>query len=505
MSKKVIIIGSGFGGMSAATYLAKAGFEVTILEKNDWVGGRAQSWSKDGYRFDMGPSWYLLPDQFDRYFADFGHKTSDFYSLKKLSPSYRIYHTDNEIVDVPNNPEDAERFFESIEPGADEKFRKYIKIAEFKYNFAIDKFVYRQFNSVLDFANVDIIKSIFKLDIFSSLENIIYKNFKSPLIRKILGYPAVFLGGWPNRIPAVYSLLNWVDFGLGAWYPQGGFQAVAKGFEKLAREQGVQFVLGDEVVKLNIESNNVKSVETKSGVSYRADIIVTNADYQWVDQNLLGEKYQNYNDKSWDSKYLAASCLNYYIGLDIKLNHVLPHTFFFDEDWDNHGNSVYGAGGGVFLRGDNKRFWPKNPLFYIHVPSMEDREVAPATGEALFILVPVSPGLEDTPEKRKEIFEFVLSKLEKYTGQNLREHIKVYRDYCIKDFQKDYHAYKGNAFGLGQTLFQTASFRPKNYSKKLKNLFFAGQYTLPGTGTSMAMISGKVTADKIIKQFKNAN
>jgi len=502
MSKKAIVIGSGFGGMSAATYLAKAGFEVTILEKNSWVGGRAQSWSKDGFRFDMGPSWYLLPDQFDRYFADFGHKTSDFYQLTKLSPSYKIFHLDNQVVEVPNNPQEAEKFFESIEVGAGDKFKKYIDNAKFKYYFAINKFVYRQFDSILDFANIDIIKSIFQLNIFSSLENIIYKNFKSPLLRKILGYPAVFLGGFPNRIPAVYSLLNWVDFGLGAWYPQGGFQAVSKGFEKLAVEQGVKFELDDEVVKLNIESGKVVSVITKNGLEYIADVVVTNADYQWVDENLLGPEYQNYDSKKWDSRYLAASCLNYYIGLDVKIKNLLPHTFIFDGDWDAHGDSIYGKGGGIFTKSDNTRSWPKKPLIYIHTPSKVDKEVAPENGEALFVLVPIASGLEDTPEKRKEIFEFVLEKLEKYTGQNIRDHIKVYRDYCIKDFQNDYHAYKGNAFGLGQTLFQTASFRPKNYSKKLSNLFFSGQYTLPGTGTAMSMISGKVTADRIIKKYK---
>jgi len=501
MSKKVVVIGAGFGGLSAASYLAQAGFEVTVLEKNTWVGGRAQSWSKDGYRFDLGPNWYLLPDQFERYFADFGHKTNDFYSLKKLSPSYRIYHTNNEMVDVPNNPKDAQSLFESLEAGAGEKFKKYIENAEFKYNLAVDHFIYKQYDSILDMISWPMIKSIHKIDLFQSFENIIYKNFKNPLLRKILGYQAVFLGGWPNRIPAVYSLLNWVDFGLGAWYPQGGFQAVAAGFEALAKEQGVKFELGDEVVKLNIENQKIASAVTKNGKNYDADIVVTNADYQWVDEHLLGSQYQNYNQKSWNSRYLAASCLNFYIGLDIKLNGVLLHTFFNDEDWDLHGDSVYGSGGNVFLKGDNKKSWPKKPLFYIHVSSIEDREVAPEGGETVFILVPIASGLEDTPEKRQEIFDFVLAKLEKYTGQNLRDHIKVYRDYCIKDFQKDYHSFKGNAFGLGQTLFQTASFRPKNYSKKLKNLFFAGQYTLPGTGTSMAMISGKVIANKILKQF----
>lgn len=503
MPKKAIIIGAGFGGLSAATYLAKAGFEVTILEKNDWVGGRAQSWSKDGYRFDMGPSWYLLPDQFDRYFADFGHKTSDFYSLKKLSPSYRIYHLNNEVVDVPNNPEDAEKLFESIESGAGTKFRKYIKNAEFKYNLAIDKFLYRQYDTIFGLMNWNVIKSILKLDIFTSLDRLIRKYFKNPLLQKIMAYQAIFLGGVPKRIPGVYSLLNWVDFGLGTWYPQGGYQAVAKGFETLAKEKGVKFELGDEIVKLNIENKKVKSLVTKKGKIYEADVVVTNADYQWVDENLLGKKYQNYSEKSWDSRYLAASCLNYYIGLDIKLDKVLPHTFFFDEDWEEHGNSVYGKGGGVFFRGDGKKSWSQKPSIYIHVPSKSDKEVAPENGEALFILVPIGSGIEDTKERRKEMFEFAINKIEKHTGQNIRDHIKVYRDYCIKDFQNDYHAYKGNAFGLGQTFFQTASFRPKNYSKKLKNLFFAGQYTLPGTGTSMAMISGKVTADKIIKQFKN--
>ncbi len=502
MSKKVIIIGSGFGGMATAIELAAAGYEVTILEKNTWPGGRAQVYQEAGFRFDMGPSWYLLPDQFDRFFAKHGRKTSDYYISEKLSPSYKIFENEGVSYEIPNNPKDASEFFENIEAGAGKKFLKYLARAKEKYEFAINGFVYKQYDSFLDMVDWKIIKSLPKLDLFLTLEQVIYRDFKHPLLRKILGYPAVFLGGFPNRIPAVYSLLNWVDFGLGAWYPQGGFSAIAKGFEKLAKEYGVKFVYSSEVTEIVVENRVAAGVKVNSESFYAADFVVANADYHWVDQHLLDQKHRAYTEKKWAKSDLAASTLNFYLGLDFELKNVQPHTFFFDADWDTHGNSVYGSNGNLFLPSDRQTFWPEKPLFYAHVPSLSDAVVAPKGGTTLFILVPIAAGLPDTPPQREKYLNQTLDRMEAFLGQNIRDHIKVQKSYSICDYQQDYHAFKGNAFGLGQTLFQTASFRPKNYSKKVKNLFYTGQYTIPGTGTAMVMISGQICAAKIIKQDK---
>jgi len=502
MSKKAIIIGAGFGGMSTAIELAAAGYQVTVLEKNSWPGGRAQVYQEAGFTFDMGPSWYLLPDQFDRFFAKHNRKTADYYTSKKLSPSYKIFEDDGVSHEVPNNPIEVSEFFEKIETGAGKKFLKYLERAKEKYEFAMQDFVYRQYNSIFDLINWKIIKALPKLDLFFTLEQVIYRDFKHPLLRKILGYPAVFLGGFPDRIPAVYSLLNWVDFGLGAWYPQGGFSAIAKGFEKLAIEYGVEFIYNTEVSQIDAKEGIASGVQTIDGKYYAGDFIIANADYHWVDQHLLSPEYRQYTEKQWDKSDLAASTLNFYLGLDFEIKDMQPHTFFFDADWDTHGNGVYGSNGNLFFPSNKQIFWPEKPLFYAHVPSMSDTGVAPKGCTTLFILVPIAPGLEDTPEQREIYLNQTLDRMAGFLGQNIRAGIKVQKSYCIKDYQKDYHAYKGNAFGLGQTLFQTASFRPKNYSPKVKNLFYAGQFTIPGTGTSMAMISGQITAAKIIKQDK---
>lgn len=502
-SKKVVIIGAGFGGLSSACVLAKNGFDVTVLEKNTWVGGRAQVWEKDGWKFDMGPSWYLIPDAFDKFFEQFGKKTSDYYSIEKLDPGYQIYLNQKENYLIPTGKEKIVDFFEKIEAGSGKKLSKYLDNAKFKYKFALDDFAYKNFDSLLDLLNPKIVGTALKLEPFRSLKSIINKKFKSPLLRHILGYPAVFLGGFPNRIPGVYSLLNWVDFGLSAWYPQGGFSEVAKGFYTLANELGVKFIFESEVKSINVKKGKATSVSTTKNIEYLADYVIANADYQFVEQNLLSFENRYYSPEFWESKDLASSCLNFYLGLDIKLKNVSHHTFFFDTDWQTHGDEVYGKGGNVFFDTDKQVKWPEKPLFYIHVPSKTEPNLAPENGEALFILIPVASGLNGDDETlRQKYLDQVLERIEKITGQEIKSHIKVSRSYCIRDFKSDYNAYKGNAFGLGQTLFQTANFRPKNYSPKVKNLFYAGQFTIPGTGTSMAMISGQIAAQRIVEQAK---
>jgi len=511
MDKKVVVIGAGFAGLSAAIDLGKAGFKVTILEKNNWPGGRAQVFKKDGFRFDMGPSWYLLPDQFEAFFAKHNKNINDYYTAVKLGPSYKIFEEGGISYEVPNNVEDATVFFEKLEAGSGQKFTNYINKAKKKYEFAVKHFLYRQYDNIFDLINLKSFKALPFLDLFCSLEDLIYSNFKHPVLRKILAYPAVFLGGFPNRIPAVYSLLNWVDFGLGAWYPDGGFESIAKAFEKLAKEYGIEILYNSEVGKIVVENKKAIGVELKNGLLHPADFVVANADYAWVENNLLEPEYRQYSSSYWQERDLASSTLNIYLGLDCEVKNLLHHTFFFDANWDVHGQSIYGKGGNVIFASDNKTFWPKKPLFYTHLPSVTDKTVAPTGCSALFILIPVASGLEDTEEKREYYLEQTLNRIQKFTGQDLTKNILFKKTYCINDYKSDYNAYKGNAFGLGQTLLQTALFRPKNYSTKVKNLVYAGQFTIPGTGTSMAIISGQLAAERILKtlpksiSFKNQN
>ncbi len=491
----VAVIGSGFGGISAAAYLAQAGYAVTVYEKNSWVGGRARVLDRDGFRFDMGPSWYWMPAEHDRWFRDMGVRREDYYAIKRVDPSYKVYFGDslpqeqrNEVT-VPADFEGAKALFESYEKGAGEKLEAFIDQAQRKYDFAMSGFIYRNFNSLLDMMNGAVMKNLRQLNLFTTYRGLIERYFTHPYLKKILEFPVVFLGSFAGKTPAVYTLMNYIDFGLGTWYPDGGFGTVVASMRKVAESHGAKFVFNAEVT--GIQSSEGRAV----GISVRhdgeetaipVDAVVANADYPYVENYLLDTGSRSLPLKKWKKKTFAPAVLNYYVGFNRKLPSLAHHTFFFDTDWNDHFDAVYG----------NRR-WPADPLFYLHIPSITDPDCAPEGHEAMFILIPCALGLDDSDELREHYFNIVLDRIEKLSGEPLRDAIVFRETMSIREFKSDYNAYEGTAFGLGQTLFQTASFRPMNRSKKLANLYYAGHYTVPGTGTTMSMISGKLAAMRI--------
>ncbi len=494
--KRVIIIGSGFGGISAAAYLARDGYDVTVLEKNGWVGGRARDLAKDGFRFDMGPSWYWMPEEHDRWFEEFGMPREQFYQIHRVDPSYRVYFGDSlpgesrNVVDVPADRAGARAVFEQYEPGAGAALDDYLSDCAGKYRIAMSSFIRRNFYSIFDFFNWTAIRNMRRLNLFQSYRGRIGRFFRHPYLRKILEFPVVFLGSSADRTPAVYTLMNHIDFELGTWYPEGGFSAVVRAMQSVAESQGATFLFNQEVIGIAVENGRAIAVEVRDGQGGKrmeaADIIVANADYPRVEQHLLPKKYQSVSDDRWDRATLAPAVINYYLGFNRRLDEFQHHTFFFDTSWEEHFDAVY-----------NDPRWIDDPLFYLHVPSRTDRSCAPEGHEAVFLLIPVAPGLEDTDERREMYLSRALDRMEALTGKPLRDNLVFQQSMSLRDFYRDYHAYKGNAFGLGQTLFQTAWFRMANRSRKVSNLYYAGQYTVPGTGTTMSMISGAVVADRI--------
>ena len=492
-----VVIGAGFGGLSAAAHLAKAGYQVTVLERNEWVGGRAQVLEAEGFRFDMGPSWYWMPGEHDRWFSDLGFDRRDFYGLTRVDPSYRVYYGDTEprerenVVDVPADLDAAASVFERYEAGAGEKLKRYLADAEHKYTLAMTHFIYKNYRSLFDFVNMTSVSNARALDIHRSYAGLVHRNFSHPYLRKILEFPVVFLGSSAKSTPAVYTLMNYVDFVLGTWYPDGGFSGVAQAMRSVCERLGVQFRLGTEVTALRSSGGRVSRIECRNDCDtdeIAADVVVANADYPHVELELLDEGDRSFTAKRWNRKALSPAVLNFYVGFDKRIPELTHHTFFFDADWGTHFDAVY----------KNPR-WIEDPLFYLHVPSMSDPAVAPAGQEAVYILVPVAPGLEDTPERRERYFDMVMDRMEARTGAALRDHVIFRRSYSINDFRSDYNAYRGTAFGLGQTLLQTAWFRPANRSKKLNNLYYCGHYTVPGTGTTMSTISGIMAVQRIIE------
>ena len=486
MAKKVIVIGAGFSGLSAACNLAAEGFDVTILEKNEQTGGRARQYQAQGFTFDMGPSWYWMPDVFEQFFARFGRKASDYYQLERLNPSYRVYFGPGDHLDVPAGMAELEAMFEQLEPGSTASLRKFLREAAYKYQVGMNEFVHKPGHGLLEFADWRVISSMFRIQMFTSLSKHVKSLFRNERLIKLLEFPVLFLGATPEKTPALYSLMNYADLALGTWYPQGGMYKIVEAMTRLAESLGVKIVLNTEVAHIRTEKGLSTGVVAKNGAVYPADAVVGSADYHHVESDLLDPQARNYSSDYWDSRVMAPSCLIFYVGVSKRLNRLLHHNLFFDEDFGRHAREIY-----------ETPQWPERPLFYVSAPSKTDPTVAPEGCENLFILLPVAPGLDDTPAIREHYYNLVMQRLSLLTGERIGESVVYRRTYAHSDFVRDYHAFKGNAYGLANTLRQTAFLKPKLRNKKISNLYYTGQLTVPGPGVPPAIISGQVVAKEI--------
>jgi phytoene desaturase len=495
--KKVVIIGSGFAGLSAAAFMAKAGWDVTVLEKHKTPGGRARQLKADGFTFDMGPSWYWMPEVFERFFECFGKKTTDYYQLKRLEPSYRVYWEDKPM-DIPADYNSLRQMFEEIEPGAGDKLDKFLEEAAFKYDIGINKLVHKPGQSFAEFLDWDLIKGVFKLDVFTSMRNHIAKLFTNPKLKQLLEFPVLFLGALPKDTPALYSLMNYADIKLGTWHPNAGMYCIVDAMYKLNVELGVKFCFGHNVTAINVEDGIAKSVQAQNtnnsvttSISFDADVVIGGADYHFIETKLLPKKYASYTESYWNKRMMAPSCLLYYVGLNKKLNGILHHSLFFDTDFEVHGKEIY-----------TTKEWPSNPSFYVCVSSVTDEAAAPLGCENMFFLIPIAAGLKgDTVELRERYFDKIVKRFEQKTGQIIKNSIIYKKTYAVQDFENDYNSFKGNAYGLANTLMQTAVLKPACRSIKIKNLFYTGQLTVPGPGVPPSLISGEVVSKEIAKHF----
>ena len=487
MPKKITILGSGFSSLAAASYLAQAGHEVHIYEKNATLGGRARQYKRDGFTFDMGPSWYWMPDVFDRFFADFGKKTSDFYNISKLDPAYRVYFGKHDSIAIGDSLGKIKETFEAIEPGSAQKLQEFIDDAGNNYEVAIKDLVYRPGVSPLELVTPQTIKKIGSF--FSTISRDVRKVFKNPKLIQILEFPVLFLGAKPSDTPSFYSFMNYADFGIGTFHPKNGMHAVIEGMITLAESLGVQMHANSTVESI-VTENNIATGITVNGKTIKADIVLSGADYHHT-ETLLPKNLRQYSETYWGKKTFAPSSLLFYVGFDKKLEHVNHHTLFFDTDFDKHAVEIY-----------DKPKWPDAPLFYANFPSISDMAMAPEGKEAGFFLIPLAPGLHDTQDLREEYFDRIINRLEELTGQSVKKNIIFKESFCVKDFVEQYNSYKGNAYGLANTLLQTAFLRPKLKSKKVANLYFTGQLTVPGPGVPPALISGKLVAGLITKNDK---
>lgn len=484
--KKIAIIGSGFSSLAASCYLAQSGHDVTVYEKNPTIGGRARQLKMEGFTFDMGPSWYWMPDVFDRFFADFDKKTSDYYELIKLSPAYRVYYGIDDFITIADNLTDIIFAFEAIEKGSGTILNDFMAEAKSNYDIAIKDLVYRPGVSPLELITVETAKKVGQF--FSNISKDVRKKFKNERLIQILEFPVLFLGAKPSDTPSFYSFMNYADFGLGTWHPKTGMFDVVRAMESLALELGVKFKTNSNIEKIIVNNKTAKGLLV-NGERIASDLILSGADYHHT-ETLLDQEHRTYSEKYWDSRVFAPSSLLFYVGFNKKIENISHHALFFDVDFYQHAKDIY-----------DEPQWPKEPLFYANFPSVTDKTAAPEGMESGFFLVPLAPGINDTEALREEYFDKIIDRFETLTQQSVKNNIIFKKSFCKNDFVSEYNSYKGNAYGMANTLLQTAFLRPKLKSKKVKNLYFTGQLTVPGPGVPPALISGKLVSELINKQF----
>ena len=487
MYKTISIIGSGFSALSAACYLAKAGHKVSVFEKNETVGGRARQLIKDGFTFDIGPSWYWMPDIFEKFFGDFGKSTSDYYQLDKLSPAYKIFFSDD-VMTIGDHMDQICEEFERIETGSSKPLRKFIARAQENYDIAINKVVLKPGISPFELVTKETVTRVDRF--FRTISSEVRKNFKNPKLISTLEFPVLFLGAKPNHTPSFYSFMNFADFGLGTWHPKGGMYEIIKAMKSLSESLGVSIYTHSNVEKINVK--NGKSIGIiVNGKPVHSDVVLSGADYHHS-ETLLDKNYRQYSEVYWSKRTFAPSSLLFYVGFDKKIKNAGHHNLFFDTDFEKHAEEIY----------DNPK-WPENPLFYVNFPSVTDESMAPEGCETGFFLIPIAPNLEDTPALRQQYFDIIINRFEKRTNQSVQKHILFKESFCVNDFISEYNSYKGNAYGMANTLMQTAFLRPKLKSKKVDGLYFTGQLTVPGPGVPPSLISGKLVAELIEKNETN--
>ncbi len=483
------VIGSGVAGLSAASVLASKGRKVEIFEKNQQIGGRARQFKENGFVFDMGPSWYWMPDVLENFFERFGHSSSDHFELTRLDPAFQTVFKNGETITIPGHWEQLLERFEAIEKGAAKRLEKFMEGAKYKYQVAFNGLVQQPGLSMSELLRPELIKGFFRLQLFSSFKAHVRKYFKDERLISIMEFPILFLGAMPKNTPALYSLMNYTGLKQGTFYPKGGFGALPAAMKKIAEEQGVRFHTASPVENLGIANGRIQTLETK-GDSKDVEAVIGTADYHHVEQKLLPESYRNYQAKSWEKKTFSPSCLLFYLGVNKRVDKLLHHNLFFDGSYEDHARSIY-----------QDKEWPTHPLFYVCCPSKTDPDVAPAGKENLFLLVPIASGLNDEEAVREAFFNSLMDRLERYTETDIRGHLILKKSYCVSDFERDYNAYKGHAYGLANTLRQTANLKPKMKNKKLKNLYYAGHTTVPGPGVPPSIISGEVAADQLSRSL----
>lgn len=488
-SKKVLIIGAGIGGLSLANLLAKSGFEVSVYEKGPTPGGRIGQKLIDGFKFDTGPSWYLMPSVFEQYFSLLGESVDDWLELRKLSPAYQVFFENNEPITVTGDLDTDMKTFDQIEAGAGKSLKEYIKQSDEIYQLSLKHFLYSNFESFRDFLRTDLLRSMTRLPklLLMPIDKYVSRFVQNQQLKQILEYPMVFLGTSPFSAPAMYSLMSALDFKEGVYYPQGGFYTLVEAMVKIGKELGVEYHYDSPVGKINTKDGRVASITLNEGQKVEADIVISNADLYFTETELLDDADRSYNEDYWKKKEAGPSALLFFLGIKGKVPELEHHNLLLVDDWEENFKSIYGT-----------KTIPDNASIYISKTSHTDPTTAPKEDENLFILVPLPAGLSLSDEQVSKLSDRYLDQIHEMTGVQLKDRIVVQELFRPDDFKSEFNSWQSSMLGQSHLLKQSAFFRTPNVSKRVKNLFYVGGGTTPGIGVPMCLISAELVYKRIV-------
>jgi phytoene desaturase len=490
-----VIIGGGLGGLSTAALLAHQGYNVSLYEAMPRLGGRANLIQEQGFRFDAGPSWYLMPDVFEHYFALFGKKPTDYFELDRLDPSYKIFFEDTgKTITITGDLERDLPKFEELEPGVTPRVREYLRRSEYQYKIALGQFVYKNYDSVFDFLTLQTAIQGSKLRVFEKMQKYVSRYFKTDAMQKIMQYTLVFLGSSPYNTPALYNIMSHVDFNMGVFFPRGGIYKLVEGLVKLGGEYGVEYHTNVPVQRIVTQSGKATGIILQDGTEVPADLVISNADIAFTERSLLPPEARTKPDSYWDKRILAPSGLVLYLGVQGKIDTLEHHNLLFSGDWGANFSQIF-----------DKPQLPDDPSFYVSMTSKTDATTAPEGHENIFVLVPIAAGQEYTEEQLDAYTDKILVMMEQHMGvENLRQRIVYQKRYATADYERDFHTLGGSALGLAHTISQTAIFRPNNVSKKLNNMYYVGAGTNPGIGMPMTLVSAELLLKRLNKDKSGA-
>lgn len=488
-SSSVIIIGSGIGGLATACLLAEQGYRVQVFEKNEQLGGRVSVFEAEGFRFDMGPSWYLMPDIFEHFFELLGERVEDHLTLQKLDPSYRVFFQDTGThVDLCSDLKRDRETFERLEPGSFARLNDYLDRAEMAYMISKRSFLYKNYDKWSDLLTWEALRHGRRLSVFSTMDAYVKRFFKTDALQKIMEYQLVFLGSSPYNTPALYSLMNYIDFKMGVFYPKGGIYEIVRALVEMGKKRGVTYEVNAPVARILVNQGRAVGIRLEDGREVMSDIIISNADLHHTDTRLLPPEARQYSDAYWKKRVLSPSAFIMYLGVKGRIPALRHHSLLFSADWRKNFAEIF-----------DQPTWPTDPSLYICAPSLSDPTVAPPDHENLFVLVPIAPGLTYTQDDLERYADTMLDRIQKTIGvPDLKERIVFKRLFCSQEFTERYHALKGNALGLAHTLTQTALFRPNNVHPRVQNLYYVGGNTNPGIGMPICLISAELVIKRLL-------